>query len=142
LIDLPAFRKLLVNQVDSSKLAARIEQPIEGAVRLIRTLTYLDAMAPVVASLLSVVAFGWWGLVGVIASFLGWAAYKTRASRGRQHVIPVVMSFLMYIAGAVILPLPNWWARGFVVSLGIMVVLGRALYLTTAHVVFSLIHSS
>ena len=136
------FRKLLVEEVDPTKLAATLGHPVEGPIRRIRELTNLDATAPFVASVLSVLAFGWWGLLGVIGSFVGWAAYKMRASIGRQRMSPVLIGLVMFLVAAFILPLPNWWGRGFVISLGVMFFLDRALYVITAYIVSGFIQAS
>jgi hypothetical protein len=142
LIDTSGFRRLLVNRVDPSKLASMLGKPIESDIRLIRTLTSVDACAPLVASALSVSAFGWWGLIGTVSCFVAWAGYKYRASRGRQRLLPVSLCLAMSVLAAFLLPLPNWWARAFVISIGAMFVVGRALYVTTTRLVFSLIYSS
>lgn len=142
MIDTSGFRKLLVDRVDPSKLSAALGQPVHAHVRLIRALTYLDATAPVAVCLLSVLAFGLWGVVGAGCSLVAWAAYKARASRGAQHLLPVTIALVLHVVAAVILPLPNWWARGFVALLGVMFFIERSLYTTTAYVVFSLVHSN
>lgn len=142
-IDTSAFRQLFTQpRLDLTKLATAVGRPLRSEALLIRTLSHIDSLSPVLSSGLSFLAFGWWGLAGTIGSFGIWSAYKRWASRGRQRVLPVTLVLAAAVVLGALLPLPNVWARAFVWSLGAILFVGRTLYVTTAKIVFTLIHSS
>lgn len=141
-IDTSGFRKLLVDKINPQKLSAAIREPVESRVQLIRILTYLDAIAPLLASILSLFAFGWLGILGSLFAFALWASHKMHASRGAQHILPVTVVVIVCITTVFILPLASGVAKAFIMSLGLIVFMGRLLYFMTSRLVFDLIHSN
>ena len=138
-IDTSEFRKLLCGRIDPAKLSDAIGESANSRIRLITTLTHIDSVMPFLASVLSVLGFCWWGIIGIAATFILWAGYKMHACRGKQHVLPITITMFITIAIALFAPLPNIWVRGFIISCGVMLFVGRMMYVCTAYIVFSLI---
>lgn len=141
-IDTAEFRKLLCNKIDAAKLSDIIGESVNSWIRLITTLTHIDSAMPLLASLLSVLGFGWWGIIGIAAAFILWAGHKMHACRGKQHILPITITMLIMIAIALFAPLANIYVRGFIISCGVMLFIGRMLYVCTAYIVFSLIETN
>lgn len=141
-IDTSAFRRLFVNKINPRQLSMTIGRSVESSIQTIRNLTYLDALAPVIASILSVIAFGWFGIFGIAFAFVVWSFWKQYACRGVQSFIDAGIALIVCATAALLLPLPNWWARFFFLSLGMIFLSGRLLYWVTAKTVFDLIDSS
>ncbi len=142
-IDTSEFRKMFCDRIDPQKLSSIVGESAKTGIRLVRNLTHIDAAMPVLVSILAILGFGWWGIVGVVATFILWGGHKMYACRGKQHVFPISLTLAIIVAIAILVPAPlNIWGRVFIVSWGIMLFIGRMLYVCTAYVVFSLIHSS
>jgi len=141
-IDTSEFRKMFCDRIDPQKLSLIVGESSKAGIRLVKTLTNIDAVMPVLSSILAILGFGWWGIAGIVGVIILWAGHKMYACRGKQHVLPTLLTLVIMIAIAIMVPVPNVWVRVFIISCGIMLFLGRMLYVCTAYVVFSLIHSS
>ncbi len=128
-IDTSAFRKLFVNKINPQKLSAAIGEPVESRMQIIRALTLLDSLAPLLASIVAFIAFGWFGVLGVFSAFTLWSVWKMYACRGSQTFMSVIMVLIVFAAVMFVLHLSNGWGSIFFALLGIIIVTGRLLYL-------------
>jgi len=136
------FRRLLLEKIDTGKLSRAIDQPIESHVSILRAIWFLDMLMPLVTAVLAVVAFSWWGILGGLLAFAARGVYKTHASRGEQHILPMTLFLLTAVALATFLPLLDIWSRILIVSFVFMLFIDRLLYFFTSKFVFDLINSN
>ncbi|MFA4888860.1 MAG: hypothetical protein WC628_04730 [Candidatus Omnitrophota bacterium] len=141
-IDTSEFRKMFCGRIDPKKFALIVGESAKAGTKLITTLTKIDSVMPVLASVLAILGFGWWGIVGIIGTVVLWGGYKMYACRGKQHVVPIMIALIIMVAIAIMSPLPNIWARWFMISCGVMLFVGRMMYVCTAYIVFSLIETN
>lgn len=141
MIDTASFRQLLVRS-DATKFSDLIGEAVHTRIGLIRILTYAESALPVAAIVLSFVAMRWWGLLVAPIVFVGWSGYKVIASRGVQRITPASLILAIGVLGAALVPGLDMWHRVLFVVLAGTVFMTRFLYVSTASVVFGLIHSN
>jgi hypothetical protein len=141
LIDTAGFRKLF-SKVDGRSLSEKVGVPVSGHVVIIRALPAVEFVCLLGSSVFLALAIRWFAFLGVPLLWTFCAFFKSRASYGRQRIVPAAVVLVGSLAFAIAAGQYGVWLRVFVASLGVLQFVTRFLYWFTARLAFGIIERS
>lgn len=140
-IDVSAFRQVLCSG-DPAKISELMGRDVSAVLRAIRFLSSAPTLGFLAAATFAVLAFRWWAVLAVPLAALVVFGYLSRASRGKQELLPISLVLFATLAAAALAGSEHPWHAAFAVAVAVTLFLTRLLYVITSRLVFAACESS